>query len=298
LNTEQIDPRFAELDRWPTEVAITAMLDGQAQAIAAVQAAAAQLARAAEAAALRLQAARGRLVYVGAGTSGRVAVQDGVELGPTFDFGADRVRYVMAGGDRALVHSVEGAEDDAEAGAAAMRALGLNADDVVIGVAASGNTPYTVAAIRAARGLGALTIGIASNAGTQLLAAAAHPIHLQTGAEPVAGSTRMQAGTAQKAALNMLSTAIMLRLGRVYRGLMVNMRVSNRKLRARAIGMVAQLANVADADAERALDRAEGDIKVAVLVCRGIDIDAARAALVATHDNLRAALERLAPAQG
>ncbi|MEO7679486.1 MAG: N-acetylmuramic acid 6-phosphate etherase, partial [Sphingomonas sp.] len=217
MNTESADPRFTDLDCWPSERAVEAMLEGQLAAIAAIHSQVAAIAAAADAAGARLRRG-GRLVYAGAGTSGRIAVQDGVELAPTYNWPQDRLAFLMAGGMAALTHSVERAEDDADAGRAAITAHTICPDDVVIGVAASGRTPFTVAVIDAARGAGALTIGIANNAATPLLAAAEHAISIATGSEIVAGSTRMKAGTAQKAVLNMLSTTMMLRCGLIYRG--------------------------------------------------------------------------------
>jgi N-acetylmuramic acid 6-phosphate etherase len=294
ISTELISSRYAGLDLWPTAEAVQAMLEAQLAAAAAVQAAAAAIAAAADAAAARLQGGAGRLIYVGAGTSGRLAVLDGVELGPTFDWGEERLVYALAGGEQALLASVEGAEDDAGAAEALIRAAGPGAGDVVIGVAASGRTPYTVAAVRAAAAAGALTIGLAGNAATPLLEAVRHPILLDTGPEAVAGSTRMKAGTAQKIALNTLSTAVMLRLGRVHDGLMVSMRLSNRKLRERAGAMVARIAGVDRPSADDALARAGGSIKRAVLVASGADPDQAAALLSQAGDNLRSAIARLA----
>jgi N-acetylmuramic acid 6-phosphate etherase len=192
-----------------------------------------------------------------------------------------------------LLGSVEGAEDDARAGVGAMRQAAIGGQDVVIGVAASGRTPFTVGALTHSREAGALTIGIASNPETPLLAIANHPILLDTGAEIVAGSTRMKAGTAQKVALNIFSTAVMMRLGHVYRGRMVSMRVSNRKLQARAIAMVADLAAVDASVAADALERAGQNIKLAVLLA--LAVEPARAiALLTTHgNNLRSALAEL-----
>ena len=289
MSTEAVDPRFTDLDRWPTVRAVEAMLEGQLSAVAAVRAEVATIAAAAEAAAARL-GDTGRLAYAGAGTSGRIAVQDGVELFPTYDWPNDRLLFLLAGGLRALTEAAEGAEDDAVAARDACIAADVGPDDVLIGVAASGRTPYTLAAIRTARERGALTIGIANNPGAPLAQAAEYGIVADTGAEIVAGSTRMKAGTAQKAVLNLLSTAIMLRRGRVYRGLMVDMRVSNEKLLNRARAMVADLAGVAPADAATALDAGGRDIKAAVLIARGTD-PAAAAPLLAAHDgDLRRAL--------
>jgi N-acetylmuramic acid 6-phosphate etherase len=293
LPTETFSPRFAELDLWPTADAVQAMLDGQLEAAAAVQSQAAAIASAAEAAAARLGDPAGRLIYVGAGTSGRLAVQDGVELGPTFGWDNARTVYLIAGGRDALMSSVEGAEDDAAAGEGAMREAAPAASDVVIGVAASGSTPYTLAAIRAAGEAGALTIGMANNPGAPLLLTVAHPILLDTGAEVLAGSTRMKAGTAQKIALNAFSTAVMLRLGRVYNGRMIGMRVSNAKLRRRAIDMVGEIAQVENVAARAALDAADGEIGTAVLIALGHAPEQAAEALAAAGGNLRAALSQV-----
>jgi N-acetylmuramic acid 6-phosphate etherase len=285
LSTELISARYADLDLWPTQEAVQAMLESQLAAAAAVQATAPAIAAAADDAARRLRQG-GRLIYAGAGTSGRLAVLDGVELGPTYDW--DRTIYALAGGMGALVESVEGAEDDAAAGEAAVRQASPTSADVTIAVAASGRTPFTLGVARAAAAAGALTIGIAANPDTPLLALADHAILLETGPEVVAGSTRMKAGTAQKIALNALSTAIMLRLGRIHAGLMVEMRASNAKLRARAAAIVAEIAGV-DLDAGRAaLVATSGSIKRAVLVARNID----STALDEAGGNLREALRR------
>jgi N-acetylmuramic acid 6-phosphate etherase len=266
------------------------MFDGQLSAAQSVHSQVNALAAAAEHAANRLENRAGRLVYVGAGTSGRLAVLDGTELEPTFGWPRDRILYGIAGGMAALSASVEGAEDDDAAAREFVRSAALNGADVVIGVSASGTTPFTVAAIREASALGALTIGIASDSASPLLLAATHPILLETGEELVSGSTRMKAGTAQKIALNLLSTAIMLRLGRVYDGLMVDMRVSNRKLRARAIGIVARISGAGANESETALNRAQNDIKLAVLLAMGVGADEARKLLAASNGNLRSAL--------
>lgn len=279
MGTESVDPRFDGIETWPTGRAIAAMLTGQRAAIAAVAGASRAIAAAAEAAAARLASGRGRIAYAGAGTSGRIGVQDGVELTPTFGWPERRLAFLLAGGPEALMRAVEGAEDDAAAARAAVQAEALGRSDVLIGLAASGRTPFTIGALTEARARGALTIALANNRGAPLLAAGDHPILLDTGAEVIAGSTRMQAGTAQKAALNLLSTAIMLRLGLVHRGLMVNMRVSNAKLRARAQAMIAELAGVAQARAGEALDLAEGDIRAAMLVALGLPLAQARARL-------------------
>lgn len=291
-NTESVNPRFADIDSWPTTEAVEAMLEGQMSAIASITNQTRQIAAAAETAAARLQDG-GRLVYVGAGTSGRVAVQDGVELGPTFGWPDTRLLYLLAGGTDALVHSAEGAEDDADDARSKIDEAAIGRADVVIGVAASGRTPFTIAALKAAKEAGALTVAIANNAGTELLDAADHGLLAATGSEAIAGSTRMKAGTAQKVILNLLSTAIMLRLGRVYRGLMVDMVISNEKLLNRAFGIVRALSNCSEDMAVKAVHLAGNDIKTAVLIALGKDpVEAA--ALLREHGGiLRAAVEAL-----
>ena len=269
MPTETVDPRYTDVDRWPTLSVVETMLEGQLAAIAALKDQIGAIAAAAEAAAARMHKG-GRLVYAGAGTSGRLAVQDGVELTPTYNWPSDRLVFLVAGGTGALMRSVEGAEDNVEVARDEVAAAEVGPDDVLIAVAASGRTPYAVAALEAARARGALTIAIANNPGTPLLAAAEHPIVADTGAEIVAGSTRMKAGTAQKAALNMLSTAIMLRCGLVHRGLMVNMLISNEKLAQRARRMVATLAGIDEARAADALELAGNDLRRAVLIARGL----------------------------
>lgn len=268
MSTETPDPRFADVERWPTISAVEAMLEGQLAAIAALKGQTDSIATAADAAATRLRKG-GRIVYVGAGTSGRLAVQDGIELVPTYNWPPERLVFLLAGGTEAMTRSVEGAEDDASKARAEVLAASVGPDDVLISVAASGRTPYAVAALEAARENGALTIAIANNPSTPLLSAANHAIVADTGSEIVAGSTRMKAGTAQKAALNILSTAIMLRCGLVHRGLMVNMRASNEKLRHRARRMVATLAETDEDRAADALARADNDLRRAVLIARG-----------------------------
>lgn len=292
MTTESIDPRYAELDRWPLAAAVHAMWEGQLAALAALGPALDAITDAAEAAAQRLGGG-GRLIYAGAGTSGRLALLDGVELRPTFDWPAQRLVCLLAGGTRAVSESVEGAEDDSAAAEAAIAEAHVDEADVVIAVAASGKTPFTCSALTAGRKRGALGIAIANNANAPLLALADHAILLQTGAEVLAGSTRMKAGTAQKATLNLLSTATMQALGRTYAGRMVSMRTSNAKLQARAREMVADLASVEGTVAQVALERAQGDIRAAILVARGLEPQAAHDLLASHAGHLRAALEEI-----
>jgi N-acetylmuramic acid 6-phosphate etherase len=290
MSTEDASARYLDLDQLPAIAQVGLLHESQAEAVAAVQPALPSIAAAVGAAVERLRRG-GRLVYCGAGTSARIGVQDGAELLPTFNWPADKVAFVIAGGEKALLRAVENAEDSAEDGSSQITQLRVGSDDVVLGIAASGNTPFTVAAVETARRQGALTIGIANNAGSRLLSASDHPILIETGAEAVAGSTRLKAGTAQKIVLNLLSTAVMIQLGRVYRGLMVDMRPTNAKLRQRAEQMVARLTGCDPAVAADALLRAGSDVKLAVLVVQGMSVDDARVLIGQSGGNLRAALD-------
>jgi len=293
MATESFDPRYRGLDARDDAGVLAALLSAQGDALASVGAVAPSLAAAARAVAARLGRGNGRLVYAGAGTSARLGVQDGVELVPTFGWPRERLGFLVAGGMAALTIAVEGAEDDEAAGARDARTLDLGPADVTVALSASGRTPYTLAACRAARAAGALTIGLANNPGAPLLAAAEHGILLDSGPEPIAGSTRMGAGTAQKVALNLLSTLAMMRLGRVYDGLMVDMMATNAKLEERARRMVAAIAGVDEAAAAAALAAAGGHVKTAALVAHGLPTDAARLLLDDHDGDLRAALARL-----
>lgn len=286
MATEEVDPRFADLDAWPLHSAVEAMWEGQLAAVAAVGQALPAVTAAANAASDVL-GDHGRLIYIGAGTSGRVAVQDGAELMPTFAWPQDRVHFIIAGGRRAFVASVEGAEDDVAAAIGQIDSAKLSAQDVVIAVAASGTTPFTLAALRRAGSCGAVTIGVANNRGTPLLLCSKYPVLVETGRELIAGSTRMKAGTAQKVVLNLLSTGIMVRLGRVYRGMMVNMHPTNSKLKRRAEAMVARIAGCSEPIAASALERTGGDIKTATLVVLGYDLAEAKSILSSHKGNLR-----------
>ena len=271
---------------------LQAIWEGQLAAVAAVRAVLPALESAAEAA-LPLLARGGRLVYAGAGTSGRIGVQDGAELPPTFDWPEDRLVLLMAGGASAFTRSVENAEDDRAAAERDVAANAIGGDDVVIGIAASGSTPYTTTIISESARRGALTIGIANSPGGALLTAAAWPILVETGAETIAGSTRMQAGTAQKVVLNLFSTLVMVRLGRIHRGLMVDMNARNAKLRQRAVRMLREITGRDDDSIRAALDAAGGRVKTAVLILRGLDRTAAESLLAVHAGHLHAALADL-----
>jgi N-acetylmuramic acid 6-phosphate etherase len=292
MATEQISPRFVELDSWSTPDMVEAMYEGQLSAAAAVRATLPKIAGAVEQAVPRMQRG-GRLVYVGAGTSGRIAVQDGAELPPTYNWPLERLVFIMAGGTSALLRSSEGAEDAGEDGSRAIVEAQVGPNDVVIGVAASGTTPFTVSAIQTAGDRGGMTVGIANNANTPLLKAAQHAILVETGTEVVAGSTRMQAGTAQKIVLNLFSTSLMIRIGRVYRGLMVDMRARNAKLLRRAEVIVDQIVGCGSTDAARLVAKADGDVKLAVLLGLGLDAGDAAALLQKHLGNLRSAIGEL-----
>ncbi|MCB2053016.1 MAG: N-acetylmuramic acid 6-phosphate etherase [Geminicoccaceae bacterium] len=293
MRTEDVASRFADLDTWPTGDLVASLVEGQLAAIAALHAVRPALVASADAAAQVLEDGNGRLVYAGAGASGRLAVQDGVELFPTYGWPHDRLVYLMAGGEGALVRSVEGAEDDAAAAEEAVSMHGVGSGDVVVAVAASGATPFTVRAAERARRKGALVVGIANNAAAPLLAAADHPILLQTGPEVIAGSTRMAAGTAQKAALNVLSTAIMVRLGRVHSNLMVAIASTNVKLAARRAAMLRRIVPVDEVAARSALDAAGGHVATAALVAAGADMQRASSLLAKHAGRLRPALREL-----
>lgn len=286
--TESIHEAYRDLDAWPAAKILAAVNDANRRAIDAVAAALPDLERAAVGIEERLGAG-GRLFYAGAGTSGRVAVQDAAELPPTFGF--DRARVLLAGGQAAQDRAEEGAEDDVVAAAAAVDEAGVGPRDALVGIAASGVTPYTVAAVRRAKERGAFTVGIANNPDTPLLTVGEVGILLATGPEVLAGSTRLAAGTAQKAALNALSTAVLVRLGGAYGNLMVGMRPVNAKLEKRAAAIVAEAAEVSLDTAAEVLARAEDDLRTAIVMARtGVDAERAREAVRQHGGRVRDAL--------
>lgn len=289
--TETASLRFATIEDWSTLELVEGIVEGQFAAVAAVNAARGRIAEAIDRAAARLELG-GRLIYLGAGTSGRISMQDAAELPPTFNWPYARAISIMAGGDRALIEAVEGAEDSETEAQEALDRHGVGGNDVVIGLAASGSTPFTVSGLVYARKKGALTIGIHNNRGGRVGAASEIEILLDTGPEFLAGSTRMKAGTAQKVALNCISTGVMIRLGYVYKGLMVEMRPTNRKLKERAADIVAKITGADQETAKARLAEANYSIKHACLMIAGsMSFEAADAALASAGGNLRKAME-------
>lgn len=290
LKTEIPHPEHERLDEYATPELVAAFIHDQAGAAEAVRAAAPDIARAVAQAVPRLEAG-GRLVYAGAGTSGRLGLLDSVELHPTFSWPADRAVAVLAGGPGAIHRAIEGAEDDRAAGAADLRALAVGATDVVILLAASGGTPWVLGALEAARAAGALTIGIANNAGAPVVREAHVGITLDTGHELISGSTRLKAGTAQKIALNTFSSAVMVRLNKVYGNLMVDLKPTNAKLVKRAVRLTAQAAGVDEARARAALETSGFQVKVAIVaLARGLAAGEARERLERARGSVRAAI--------
>jgi len=289
LRTESTSDRYRDLELMPDDEMLRIMLDGQQNAFSAVSSALPTLEEALTAMAARLRGSQGRLFYVGAGTSGRLAVLDGLELGPTFGWPEERLVLVVAGG-LGLAGAAEAAEDDIHAAARAMENVGP--EDVVLALAASGTTPFTLAAVEAARNRGALTIAFANNPGAPLLGRAEIGILLDTGPEVVTGSTRLAAGTSQKIALNLLSTGLMMRLGKVFRGQMIDMKATNDKLRRRAVTILVEVSGCSREAAIAALEKTGYRVKPAVLVLSGMELDAAEAALQRFGGDLHAVLDR------
>lgn len=287
-STEDKSSTYKNIDTWADADILSALVDGQERAIRAVRSAIPQISKAAEALAKNLKNG-GSLYYAGAGTSIRIGVQDGSELPSTFGMADDRIGYLIAGGSAAVFETRADAEDDSEEGTSA--SSNLKPNDTLIAIAASGATPYTIAAARRARQNGATVIAVVNNSNSLLAAAADFEILLETGAEVIAGSTRMGAGTAQKAALNLISTLAHIKLGAVYDGMMVNVQAGNLKLQKRARGIVGSIAGVNEAAAGAALEIAKADVKLAVLLCSGAaTIDVARRKLGEADGNLRVAL--------
>jgi len=290
LKTETPSHAHTQLDEYGVSQLVDALVGDQIDAIEAVHGARGQIAQAVEAALPRIEAG-GRLIYVGAGTSGRLALLDSVELYPTFSWPKDRAIAVMAGGKAAVYQAIEGAEDNREQGATDIAAVKPGARDVVLLLAASGTTPYVLAAAQKARDLGALTVGIANNPGSPLLTVAEIGITLDTGPELISGSTRLKAGTAQKIALNTFSSALMVKLNKVYGNLMVDLKATNAKLVQRAVRLTMLATGADEALVRGTLKLCDHHVKVAIVaLARNIDVAQARARLDAAKGSVRTAL--------
>lgn len=290
LKTETPSQRHGDLDTYPVDRLVAVLVDDQFHAIEAVRLAAAQITSAVAAALPRI-AAGGRLLYVGAGTSGRLGVLDSVELHPTFSWPSERAVALLAGGPGAMFKAVEGAEDDMEQGTADLLALQPQQNDVVFLLAASGATPYVLGALQAARRLGALTVGIANNPAAPVAVQSDCGIVLDTGAEVISGSTRLKAGTAQKITLNTISSALMVGLHKTYGNLMVDLKPTNAKLILRAVRLTMHATGASEAQARAVLEQCQFHVKVAIVaLLKKITTDQAQALLAGASGSVRAAL--------
>ncbi len=290
LNTETPHAQHANLDEYATNDLVAAFVDDQLNAVTAVQRANAAIAAAVDAAVPRIRAG-GRLVYAGAGTSGRLGLLDSVELYPTFSWPPERAIALLAGGEEALYKAVEGAEDSHTLGMTDIQKANVESNDVVIVLAASGTTPYALGAIEAARKAGALTIGIANNPNAPVTNAAEFGITIDTGAEIISGSTRLKAGTAQKITLNTISSAIMVKLHKVYGNLMVDVKPTNAKLIRRTVRLTMLATDCTEVLATSTLVACEYHVKVAIVaIKKHITIAQAQKRLTGAHGSIRAAL--------
>ncbi|MGW4032839.1 N-acetylmuramic acid 6-phosphate etherase [Streptomyces sp. NPDC004838] len=291
LTTEAFRPELSDIDQLPTLDIARTMNDEDRTVPVAVAEQLPAIAAVIDALAERM-ARGGRLVYAGAGTAGRLGVLDASECPPTFNTDPSQVVGLIAGGPSALVEAVEGAEDSERLAADDLAELGLTADDTVVGISASGRTPYAIGAVEYARTAGALTVGLSCNAGSPLAAAAEHGIEVVVGPELLNGSTRLKAGTAQKLVLNMITTITMIRLGKTYGNLMVDLRASNEKLRARSRRIVSFATGASDEEVEAALAATDGEVKAAILTILGsVDGPTAARLLTESGGRLRAALQ-------
>lgn len=290
LKTESPSLDHTRLDEYSVGDLVNAFADDQLVAVNAVRAARGQIAAAVSAAVPRLERG-GRLIYVGAGTSGRLGLLDSVELYPTFSWPQERAIALLAGGQEAVYQAVEGAEDRTEQGAIDLNAIDPGPNDVVIALAAAGTTPYTLGALRAARAAGTLTIGIANNPDAPLTREAEFGITLDTGSELISGSTRLKAGTAQKITLNTFSSAVMVRLNKVYGNLMVDLKPTNAKLVRRAIRLTMLATGCDEALAQKTLEGCRFQIKVAIVaIVKKVAIAEAEARLAMANGSVRRAM--------
>ena len=290
LTTEAANPAWADIDTWPTPRLVSEMIAADAGLYAAIAACADAISAAVDGIVARLQRG-GRLVYVGAGTAGRMGVLDASEIPPTFGTDPSLVVGVIAGGEKAVRQAVENAEDDSRGGAQAIADLDVGEADTVVGIASSGRTPYVLGALEEAGRRSALLIGLTNNAGSPVGAAADIAIEVVVGPEFIAGSTRLRSGTSQKLVLNLLSTCAMVRLGKTYGNLMVDLRATNEKLRVRSVRTVVAATGVSESEAAAALASADGAVKTAILmVLARVDAAEARTRLDAADGHLREAL--------
>jgi N-acetylmuramic acid 6-phosphate etherase len=290
LTTEAVNPASARIDELDAAGIVAVMNAEDAEVAAAVARESAAIAHAIEIIAERFRAG-GRLVYIGAGTSGRLGVLDASECPPTFGTPPEMVVGLIAGGPQALTRAVEGAEDSRELAASDLAAIGLSARDVLVGIATSGRTPYVLGGLAHARAVGAFAIGFACNDKSELESLAELMIVPRVGPEIITGSTRLKAGTATKLVLNMLTTGAMIRIGKTYGNLMVDLRATNTKLVARTRRIVAMLTGASEEEAERLVAEADGELKTAVVAKqRGVSPAEARALLAAAGGHLRRAI--------
>ena len=289
--TERVRPELADLDLRPTQELVRLMASEEAAVAAAVRRAAPDIASAIDAIVARLtERPQGRIVYVGAGTAGRMGVLDAAECGPTFN-AADKVIALLAGGPGAVTKPKEGAEDDAATGAAELQALNVGPADAVVGISASGRTPYVLGALGAARDAGALTVALACHPGSLISGAADHAVEVVVGPEVIAGSTRLKAGAAQKLVLNTISTVTMVRLGRTFGNLMVDVSAGSEKLVDRARRIVVIATGRPPAEAAAALEAAGGEVKTAIVaLLANLDSTTARYRLAQANGIVRRAL--------
>jgi len=234
----------------------------------------------------------GRIIYAGAGTSGRLGILDAAELPPTFGVDEDRVIGLIAGGEKAIQSSLEGVEDDLNKGYKDAKNINISKEDIVIGITASGRTPYVMGVLKKAQESEAMTVGIACNKNAKIKNEVEYPVLLDTGPEIIMGSTRMKAGTAQKMVLNMLSTTLMILQGKVYKNYMVDMQIKNEKLEKRAIRMISDISNITKTQAEKNLKRAQGNIKVAILIEHGFSPEKAKKEIKKENGKIRSVLDK------
>ena len=290
LRTEQVDAKFHMLDVMSVSELLSAMNESDAEVPKAVALQLPTIEKAIDGVVDRMMQG-GRLIYIGAGTSGRLGVLDAAECGPTFSVSEDQVLALIAGGDSALRLPAEGAEDKPENGVTDLKSQKITARDSVVGIAASGRTPYVLGALAYAKEIGALTIGLTCNPNSEMSKIVDCAIEIDSGPELLAGSTRLKSGTAQKLVLNMISTITMVRLGKTFGNLMVDLQITNGKLKDRAIRIIEKATGVSRALAEKALSESGHEVKVAILMLL-LDIDAAsaRERLRASQNRVREAL--------